>query len=199
MALAADNRQQDRNHVVCRCALRRKVIWDTHKKSHAGASPVIRCLQLRWYWPGMTRDVRLRIRKCEVCQASKHGHPTKTTARRRLYAGRPWQVVAVNFIGPMPLPAKGNTWILVLTNHSTRWADTLVIPDASAPTVAQALDQHGFCYFSLPEHIHTNQSAQFQSQLLGDLCQIWGLNQTRTTVYHPARERSRKVEQQDVG
>jgi len=52
----------------------------------------------------------------------------ETTERRRLYAGRPWQVVAAELIGPMWLSARENTWILVLTDHFT-----LAIPDASAP------------------------------------------------------------------
>jgi len=67
MMLAADNRQQERDRVVYPCALRRELIWDTHKQAYARASRVIRCLQLHWYWPGMTQDVRLRVRQCEVC------------------------------------------------------------------------------------------------------------------------------------
>jgi len=85
----------------------------------------------------------------------------------------------------MPLSARGNTWILVLTGHFTRWADALAIPDATAPTVTGALDQNVFCYLGLPEQIHTDQGAQFQSQLMGNLCRIWGVNQSRTTLYHP--------------
>jgi len=84
----------------------------------------------------------------------------------------------------MPLSARGNTWILVLTDHFTRWADALAIPDASTPTVAWALDQNVFCYLGLPEQIHMDQGAQFQSQLMEDLCQIWGVNQKWTTPYH---------------
>jgi len=69
--------------------------------------------------------------------------------------------VAVDLVGPMLLSARGNTWILVLTDHITRWADALAIPDATAPTVARALDQNVLCYFGLPEQIHTDQGAQF--------------------------------------
>jgi len=170
---------------VCPYPLRRELIWKTHKQAHAGASRVIRCLQMRWYWPGMTRDVRLQVQQCEICQASRHGCSTETTGRRRLYAGRPWQIVAVDLVGPMPMSTRGNNWILVLTDHFTRWADALAIPDASAPTVARALDQHVFCYFRLPEQIHTDQGAQFQSQLIKVLCRVWGVNQSRTTPYHP--------------
>jgi len=74
----------------------------------------------------------------------------------------------------MPLSARENTWVLVLTKNFTWWADILVLPDASAPTVARALDQYVFCYFGLLKQIHTHQCAHFQSQLMGDLCQIWG-------------------------
>jgi len=140
ITLAADIHQQERDRVACPRALWWELIWDTYEQAHSGVSRVIRCLRLRWYWPGMTRDVRLRVRQCEVCQASKYGRPTETTGRRRLYAGRPWQIVAVDLIGSMPLSARGNTWILVLTNQFTRWADALAISDVRAPTVARALD-----------------------------------------------------------
>jgi len=93
--------------------------------------------------------------------------------------------VAVDSVGPMPLSARGNTWILVLTDHFTRWVDALAIPVTSAPTVARVLNQKVFCYFGLPEKIHTNKGAQFQSQFMGDLCRIGGgVNQSQTTPYH---------------
>jgi len=185
ISLAADSRHQERERVVCPYPLRRELIWETHKQAHVGASRVIRCLQMRWYWPGMMRDVRLQVRQCEICQASKHSRSTEITGRRRLYAGCPWQIVAVDSVGPMPMSTHGNNWILLLTDHFTRWADALAIRDASAPTVARALDQHVFCYFGLPEQIHTDQGAQFQSQLMKDLCRVWGVNQSRTTLCHP--------------
>jgi len=117
--------------------------------------------------------------------ASKHGRHPGEAGRRRLYAEMPWQVIAVDLVGPMPVTPTGNSWILVLADHFTRWADALAIPDVSAPTVARVLDQHVFCYFGLPEQIHSDQEAQFQSQLMSDLCPLWGVNQSRTTSYHP--------------
>jgi len=85
----------------------------------------------------------------------------------------------------MPTTVRVNNWILVLTDHFTQRADALAIPDASAPTVARALDQQVFCYFSLPRQIHSDQGAPFQSQLMSDLCKRWGVNQSWATPYHP--------------
>jgi len=185
ITLAASTNHSERERVICLSALRQELIWDTHKQAHAGAARVTRCLQLQWFWLDMTRDVRLWVQKCKVCQASKHGRSTETAGRRRLHAGRPWQVVAVDLVGLMPTTVRDNNWILVLTDHFTRWADALAIPDESAPSVARALDQQVFCNFGLPEQIHSDQGAQFQSQLMSGLCKMWGVNQSRTAPYHP--------------
>ncbi|XP_067949612.1 uncharacterized protein [Watersipora subatra] len=69
------------------------------------------------------------------------------------------------FGGTISCHTKGEQWILVLTDHFTRWQDALTLPDATAPVVANALDEGVFCYLGLPEQIHTDQGAQFESQL----------------------------------
>jgi len=112
-----------------------------------------------WLWMG--RDVRLNVRQSEIYQASKHSRPLDSVGRRRLYAVRPWQVVAVDLVGPMHLTPRDNNWILVLTDQFNQWANVLAIADVSAPTVAWALDQHVFCYLGMPEHMHPGQGAQF--------------------------------------
>lgn len=37
----------------------------------------------------------------------------------------------------------------------------------------------------LPEQIHTDQGAQFESQLMTELCTLWNIEKTHTTPYHP--------------
>jgi len=90
MTLVANSRHPTRKRAVCPAAIRRELIWDAHKQAHAGVQRVLAKLQLRWYWPSMGREVRLRVRQCKICQASKHGRLPGEAGRRRLYAGRPW-------------------------------------------------------------------------------------------------------------
>ena len=112
---------------------------------HSGIVRTLRRIQLTWYWPGLTAQVRRLVQTCEICQTAKHGGTKDPQSRQRLYAGRPWQKVAVDLVGPMPTTPKGNKWILVLTDHFTRWQDALALPDATAPVVAAALDDQVFC------------------------------------------------------
>lgn len=72
---------------------------------------------------------------------------TQTTYHRwRLYAGKTWQKLAVNFVGLLPEVAGGNRWIPILTDHFIRWQDAVTIPDATVPLVANTLDESVFCH-----------------------------------------------------
>ena len=169
---------------VCPFVLRNTVIWQTHKLAHAGINRTLNRIRLSWYWPGMTADIRRVIKTCEVCQTGKSGGLHSNRHRHRMHAGRPWQKVAIDLVGPMPITSLGNKWILVLTDHFTRWQDAIAIPDATAPTCARILDERVFCYMGLPEQIHADQGAQFESQLMQELCMLWGVTKTHTTPYH---------------
>ena len=57
----------------------------------------------------------------------------------------------------------------MLADHFTRWQDAIALPDATAPVVATALDERVFCYLGLPEQIHTDHGAQFESLLMAEL------------------------------
>ena len=133
-----------RTPALCPPRWREELVWLVHRQAHAGAAAVVRRLRLSWFWPGMVRHVRRQLRTCETCQAAKHGGKTARSGRGRLYAGRPWQVVAVDLVGPMPETERGNRWILVVADHFTRWADALPIEDSTAATVAKVLDERVF-------------------------------------------------------
>ena len=170
---------------LCPRADRNRVIWETHRLAHAGVHKTTKRVLLNWYWPGLSADIRRLIKTCEVCQVAKTGGNHATKSRHRLYAGRPWQKLAVDLVGPMPETEKGNKWILVISDHFSRWQDAIAIPDATAPVVATTLDERVFCYFGLPEELHSDQGAQFESKLMSELCRLWNVTKTRTTPYHP--------------
>ena len=83
-----------------------------------------------------------------------------------------------------PTP-RGNTNILVLSDHFTRWRDALPVQNESAETIAETLEKRVFCYLGVPERIHTDQGAQFESKLMAKLCALSGVRKSHTTPYHP--------------
>ena len=53
---------------VCPLPWGEGVIKETHLLAHAGAQKTLKRIQLNWYWPGMTAEVRRYIHCCEICQ-----------------------------------------------------------------------------------------------------------------------------------
>ena len=82
--------------------------------------------------------------------------------------------MAVELCGPFPPTGRGNTQILVFSDHFTRWADAIPLADGQAETVARALDERVFQYFGIPEEIHSDQGRQFEGHLMAACCRIRG-------------------------
>ena len=107
--------------------------------------------------PLMTADIRWLVNACEACQAAKHSNPVPNKNRQRLQAGRLWQVLSVDLVGPLTPTPRKNITILVLSDHFTRWRNALPVSNGSAETMSETLGEWVFCYLGVPERIHTDQ------------------------------------------
>uniref|UniRef100_A0A9J7ZUF1 Gypsy retrotransposon integrase-like protein 1 n=1 Tax=Cyprinus carpio carpio TaxID=630221 RepID=A0A9J7ZUF1_CYPCA len=58
--------------------------------------------------------------------------------------------------------------------------------DQRAETVAQVLVAEWFYKFGVPGRIHSDQGRNFESSLIQQLCQLYKVEKSRTTPYHPA-------------
>lgn len=171
--------------IVCPTELRPVIIRDVHTQHHSGINKTYQRIKLQWYWPGMVPTIRRAVRSCEVCQAAKNSNTQPAVQRQRLFAGRPWQVLSLDLVGPLTPTPRGNTMVLVIADHFTRWKDAIALPDGTTKSIAEALEKQVFCYFGVPERIHTDKGAQFESQLMAQLCQLWGVQKSHTTPYRP--------------
>ena len=61
------------------------------------------------------------------------------------------QIVATDILGLFPKSPSDNLYVLVATEHFTRWAEAYPIPDQEAITVAKKLTNKMFLRFSPPD------------------------------------------------
>ena len=145
--------------IVCPIELRPLVIREAHLQAHSGVHRTYRKIRLTWYWPGMSADIRRAIRNCEICQVSKHGQAPKSSNQQHLYAGRPWQTLSLDLVGPFVETPRGNTMILVIADHFTKWRDAVAIPDGTTASIVDVLERQVFNYCGLPDLLHTDRGA----------------------------------------
>lgn len=76
--------------------------------------------------------------------------------------------------------------VLVMTDVFSK--DTLAIlkRDQHAATVAQVLVGEWFSKFGALARIHSGQGRNFESALIQQLCIVYGIQKSRTNLYHPA-------------
>jgi hypothetical protein len=75
--------------------------------------------------------------------------------------------------------------VLVLTDHFTKLAHAFPCSNQTAKQVARKIWDDVFCVYGFAERIHTDQGANFKSELITELLKLSGVVKSHTTAYHP--------------
>ncbi|VDI67411.1 Hypothetical predicted protein [Mytilus galloprovincialis] len=151
--------------------------------THQGRDRTTTLVKDRFFWYGMTRDIEQWIQRCPRCIWRK----TPTNDRAPLTSIRttqPMEIVCMDFL-KLEVSKGGYQYVLVITDHFTRYAQAIPTKNMTARTTAEAFFKNFVVHYGLPERIHSDQGANFESRLVKDLCDITGIKKSRTTPYHP--------------
>lgn len=172
--------------LVLPICLREETLKQVHQEhGHQGVERTLELLRQRCYWPGMAAEVAHWCQNCERCQVAKQSQPQARTFMGHLLASRPNEVLAIDFTMLEPT-SKGLENVLVMTDVFSKYTLAFPTRDQRASTVAQVLVREWFFKFGIPVRIHSDQGRSFESLLIQQLCQLYGIEKSRTTPYHPA-------------
>jgi len=135
------------------------------------------------YWVGMLQDIEKYCRECVVCQRSKPALPTRAPLTS-VPIGKPWEMVAVDIL-EVPTSRHNNRYLLVIQDYMTKWVEAIPIPNQTAATITKELIAV-FCRYGIPDILHSDQGRNFESTLLQQTLDAFGVAKSRTTAYHPA-------------
>ena len=171
--------------LVLPVTLRAELLRELHDQhGHPGGRRTIDLVERRCYWPGMHQDIRKYCRDCERCTLAKAGLPRARISLGSLEASRPLEVVAIDCT-TLERASDGREHVLVVTDVFSKFTQAYPIRDQKAPTVARVLTEQWFYVYGLPERIHSDQGRNFESELMRQLCHLYGIQKSRTTPYHP--------------
>ena len=130
----------------------------------------------------MLQDIDRYCKECIICQASKSSTPQKAPLIN-IPIGKPWEMIAVDIL-QVPLSSRNNQYLLVIQDYFTKWAEAIPLPNQTANRITSELIRV-FSNYGLPDILHLDQGRNFESSILRQTLEAFGIKKTRTTAYHP--------------
>jgi transposase InsO family protein len=170
-------RKNGEHQLIVPASLVKQVIALNHSPvtvAHPGRSRTLDILCLRFYWPGMRAAVEEYVRTCQECQLLKPRHEFKAPLGDVAEPTRPFEILAIDVLGPFPVTPDKNRYILTFMDHLTRYAEAVPIPDTTARTVARAyvtaiISRHG-----ASTKLLSDRGTNFTSAFFRETCKILG-------------------------
>lgn len=99
-------------------------------------------------------------------------------------ASKPFERLAIDVVGPLPLTESGNRFILTSQDDLTKYSLAFAIPEHEAQTIAKNLVAI-FTNFGIPQSFLSDQGREFMSKLIKELSELFKTKHLSTTPYHP--------------
>lgn len=162
-------------------ALKADVLNEVHQgHGHQGVERTLELLRQQCYWPGMAAEVAQQCQACKRCQVAKKSQLTTRAFMGHLLASRPSKILAIDFT--VLEPSQNGMEDLVMNGVFSKY--TLAVPtrDQRATTVGRVLVVEWFSKFGVPAQIHLDQGRNFESSLIQQLCALYGIEKSLTTL-----------------
>ena len=134
--------------------------------------------------PGIFNDISEYCRSCPDCQiGSAKGRVPRAPLISIPPMDEPFQRIALDFVGPLPMTDSKNRFILVCVDYATKYPEAIALRDQEASTVSNALISL-FSRVGIPKEMLTGQGSNFMSELMREVCRLLQISRLRTNPYH---------------
>uniref|UniRef100_H3A7L3 Gypsy retrotransposon integrase-like protein 1 n=1 Tax=Latimeria chalumnae TaxID=7897 RepID=H3A7L3_LATCH len=147
---------------------------------HQGQEKTYQRMQTVGWWPSIGKNIQDYCNNCLVC-AQDNPSPCKRNALLHpQWAEGPWTQIQIDFIGPLSPTARGNKFVLVVTD-----VEAFPVKNCTVQATAKALLEQLFTRWGLPLSIDSDQGTHFTGKVLQDALQLLGVAQKFDISYHP--------------
>ena len=163
-----------------------KLVHDHKTAGHPGEGKTMKNVTRNYYWPNCRKNVEEYVKKCDICQKHKGNVNVSAPLERYPTELTPFQVVAMDFLGPLPTTIRENKYLLVFIDHLTRYVEIIPVKNRLASTVAEALKHRIIARHSCPQVLISDNAQEFTSELLQKLCDFYDIKKVEITPWKPS-------------
>ena len=174
------------NQIVLPSSMQDVVYTELHKKmGHLGTGKVVELARRRFYWSGMYKDIDTYIRRKCRCVKQKRPNGEGRAPLVPIKSTYPFEIVSLDFL-KLDKAKGGFEYVLVVTNHFSRYVQAFATKTKSAKAAAEKLYNNYILTYGFPSQIHHDCGREFHKSLFAKLHQLCGIKSSKTTPYHPS-------------
>jgi transposase InsO family protein len=159
---------------------------DEPTSGHLGMYKTLHRVAVTYYWPKMTYDIAQYVRGCQTCIQAKPEQrkpPGRMGGHSRI--DKPWDVVSVDLVGPLPRTKRGMNYILVATDCFSKFTVTFALRRADTASVVKNIEEGIFLMFGAPRSIISDNGVQFRSREYRTLLNNYHVRPQYIDYYRP--------------
>ncbi|KAJ8978886.1 hypothetical protein NQ317_008501 [Molorchus minor] len=176
---------------------RKELIKNNHddvRSGHLGIYKVYWKLRNRYTWPKMHADVAKYVRSCQTCAEQKQERkPPSGLMGSRPQIYQPWQMISLDFIGPLPRSSRGNVHALVISDYFSKYVQIFPLRSANAKSLTKLVEENVFLTYGVPERLICDNGVQMRSKEFRSLCQKYNTKIDFTANYYPRADPCERV------
>ena len=168
--------------------LKREIMFQMHDtllSAHLGARKTQERAIQRFYWYDMRDQIHNWVQTCQVCASIKKPCKTPCAPLGTMPVGAPMDRLATDLLGPLPLTPRGNRYILLVTDHFSKWVEIMAVPNQTAEICAEKILNEVIGRYGCPLTIHSDQGRCYESAIFTELCEMLDIKKTRTSPRNP--------------
>ena len=180
---------QPRTRLVVPPALRAPVLTAHHDNiltGHRGIAATYHRIRKNYFWRNMFADVVAWCRSCQVCAHRKISHRGPSRGLSCIPPkDRPFEMIAMDILGPLPPTPRGNRYLLIFNDYATRFMVATPLKNATGNEVAENLLQHIILEFGPPAALLSDRGTHFLNEVIYALLELFTIYQVTSSGYRP--------------
>lgn len=153
---------------------------------HQSCRKLLEYVRKWFWWKSLAKDVEEFCSSCGVCQTSKPRPGLPLGLLHNLpIPGRPWESIAMDFVGPFPESNGFDYLLLVIDRLSSMVHLVPTNTTAKATDIAWLFMREIVRLHGLPHSIVSDRDRKFISRFWRELHRLLGVQLLMSTAYHP--------------
>ena len=151
---------------------------------HSGMNKTRQKVTRRYYWKGMTEDIKEFVRTCDRCQRKKNIQLQKTqvTMKSIPIPQKIFSQIGIDLV--TMVESQGYKYILTICDFFTKWPELIPIRDKKATTIAKELYVL-FTRYGCPDVIISDRRTEFCNAVSEAIFTYMRVEHRVSAPYHP--------------